>query len=327
MNNKQVAQKVVDRILSVIGEGKPLPWVKPWGRKPNTVTIVDGYKTVTVYPSAWNRRGVPYKGANMYLPSGEYITFKQCHEEGGKVKKGATGWPVVYWNFCKKKVEDEETHEEKEITIPILKYYTVFSVNDCEGIKQKHFPKPETVQVPITHVEVVGPTAEDASTNATAEAVIADYVSRAGNGFKVLREVSDSAYYSPGLDYVSVPDRPLFSAESEFYSTLFHELGHSTGHETRLNRFKGEARNAAFGSEAYSREELVAESTAATILNALGMEEANTFRNSAAYIKSWASHIKEDPLMYVTATTRAQAAVDLILGINGDSEAEAESEE
>lgn len=321
MNNKEVAQKVVDRIVAMINEGKPLPWVQPWGRKPNTVTIIDGWKTVTVQPTAWNRRGIAYKGANMYLPAGEYITFKQCADEGGRVRKGATGWPVVYWNFCKKTVEDPETGEQKEEVIPILKYYIVFSVNDCEGIKQKHFPKPTTYSVPVTHEEVVDNAGD---LNETAEAVIADYISRAGNGFSVFCDKpSNSAYYSPAGDFVRVPMRKQFESGSEYYSTLFHELGHSTGHETRLNRFKGEAKNAAFGSEAYSREELVAESTAAAVLSALGMEEANTFRNSAAYIKSWADHIKADPMMYVTATTRAQEATDLILGTKAEETTEA----
>lgn len=319
MNNKQVAQKVVDRIVEMIEAGESLPWVKPWNRKVNTVTIVDGIKTITVYPTAWNRKGVMYKGANTYLPAGEYITFKQAQAEGGSVKKGAKGWPVVYWNFIEKEVV-EDGQKKKEV-IPILKYYTVFRVEDCEGIEQKHFPSPTTMEIPITHDEVV----EDENgndLNATAEAIITDYINRAGNGFKVNRDrVSDRAFYSPMQDYVTVPMRGQFAAETEFYSTLFHELGHSTGHSTRLNRFTGKAACAAFGSEEYSKEELVAEATAATILNAIGMEEANTFRNSAAYIKGWASHIKADPLMYVSAATKAQAAVDLIMGMTGGAEA------
>ena len=311
MNNKQVAQKVVDRIVEMIDSGESLPWVKPWNRKVNTVTIVDGIKTITVYPTAWNRKGVQYRGANTYLPVGEYITFKQCVAEGGSIKKGVRGWPVVYWNFLEK--EDPDTHKKE--TIPILKYYTVFNVKDCDGIEQKHFLQPTTVEIPITHEEVADDGNDDLNT--TAEAIISDYVNRAGNGFHIDRdEVSHrGAFYSPMADYVSVPMRKQFAVLAEYYSTLFHELGHSTGHSTRLNRFTGKAACATFGSQEYSKEELVAESTAATILNALGMEEANTFRNSAAYIKSWASHIKDDPLMYVSAATKAQAAVDLILGV------------
>lgn len=314
-NNKDIAKKVVDRIVAMIEAGEPLPWVKPWGRSANTVTVVDGVKVVTYQPTAWNRRGQFYKGANAYLPAGEYITFNQCRAEGGKVRKGAKSWPVVYWNFCKKTETDPDTGEEKEITIPILKYYNVFNVKDCDGIKQKHNPGPRRVEIPITHTETLPENPADLL--GVAETIIADYISRAGNGFYVQRDkVSDRAFYRPSADFVVVPMRSQFANMSEYYSTLFHELGHSTGHATRLNRFTGKAACAAFGSEEYSREELVAESTAASILNAIGLEEANSFRNSAAYIKSWSDHIKADPMTYVTAMTRAQAAFDLIVGSN-----------
>ena len=339
LSNKEVASKVVTRICELINEGKPLPWVQPWGRTPCKVTVVDGVKTVTMQSAAWNRRGVEYKGTNTYLPRGEYITFAQAKAEHASVNKGARSFPVVYWNFVKKTKHNDETDEDETIVIPVLKYYSVFNVRDChktdengkpildEDGKQipltpKHDLPPHVWSFPITHEEEV----EDADTsglNDTAEAVIADYISRAGNGFRVVRDkVSDEAFYSPALDYVNVPCREQFIEMTEFYSTMFHELGHSTGHKTRLNRFTGKAGSAAFGSETYSREELVAESTAATILNAIGLEEANTFRNSAAYIKDWASHIKEDPMMYVTAMNRAQAAVDLILGVENTDEAD-----
>lgn len=314
MTNKEVAKKVVDRICELIAEGKPLPWVKPWNRQPDSVKVIDGYKEITLQPTAWNRKGQPYKGANTYLPKGEYITFKQIQEEDGKLRKGSKGFPVVYWNFQKKSELDPDTGELVEKTVPFLKYYTVFRIEDCEGLEQKHHPEAEVIRVPIYHYETKD--GEAAELNPTAEAIIADYVSRAGNGFRVKREdESDRAYYSPSLDYVRVPKIGQYLENSEYYSTLFHELAHSTGHETRLNRFTGKAKNAAFGSQEYSKEELVAESTAASILNAIGLESANSFRNTAAYIKSWARAIKDDPLMYVTATTKAQAAFDLIVGV------------
>lgn len=311
MNNKEVAQRVIDRILEMIEEGKPLPWIKPWG-KANTVTVVDGVKTVTVYPTAWNRKGSLYRGANTYLPVGEYITFNQCRAEGGTVKKGARAWPVVYWNFKEKETENPDTHEIEKRTIPILRYYQVFRIEDTT-LEQKHSPEPRVIQIPVTHEEPIDCTA---TLNDEAEAVISDYVSRAGNGFHINRDkVSNQAFYSPSADYVTVPMVEQFSTVAEFYSTLFHELGHSTGHKTRLNRFTGKAACASFGSVEYSKEELIAEATAAGLLNALGMEEANALRNSAAYIKSWAGHIKGDPLMYVSAAQRAQDAINLILGV------------
>ena len=314
MNNKDVAKKVVDRIINLIESEGSLPWVKPWNKGTSLVKIVDGYKEVTIFPSSWNRKGVPYKGVNTYLPDGEYITFNQCKAEGGSVKPGAKGFPVVYWNFYDKEITNDNG-EKETVTIPVLKYYTVFNVSDCIGIKQKFAPGPRTIKIPCVHYESVD--GKNSDLNNAAEMVIADYISRAGNGFHVDRDkVTNKACYYPGADYVSVPRREQFADVAEFYSTLFHELGHSTGHKSRLNRFTGAAACASFGSQEYSKEELVAESTAASILNALGMENANSFRNSAAYIKSWSEHIKNDPLMFVSAMTKAQAAFDLIIGID-----------
>ena len=315
MNNKEVAAKVCDRILEEINNGGFLPWIKPWNKKPNTVKVCDGYVEITIEPCAWKRSGEEYKGVNTYLPVGEYITFNQCKKEGGKIRKGAHGWPVVYWNFAKKTERNPETGEDEEITIPVLKNYTVFNVEkDCEGITRKHNPKPRTMIVEKSHYEIISN--GSVPVNDTAEAIIAGYISRAGNGFHVDREsVSDRAFYSPALDYVNVPNINQYSENGEFYSTLFHELAHSTGHETRLNRFTGKAKNAAFGTVEYSKEELVAEITAASVLNSIGLESANSFRNSAAYVKSWAQKIKSDPMCYVSAANKAQSAFDLIMGI------------
>ena len=105
-----------------------------------------------------------------------------------------------------------------------------------------------------------------------------------------------------------------FSEIGEYYSTIFHELGHSTGHSSRLNRFTGQAANAAFGSREYSKEELVAEITAASILSALGLETGNSFRNSTAYVQGWSKSIRDDPMMFVSAAGKADRAVSLILG-------------
>lgn len=311
MNNKEVAKKVCDRIVNMIETSGFLPWSKPWNKK-NTVKVVDGYTEIVLPPVAWNRSGKFYSGVNTYLPIGEYITFNQCKKEGGTVKKGAHGFPVVYWNFVKKEVTDADGNKKEE-TIPVLKYYTVFSVSDCDGIKQKHNPKERTIRIEKAHYV---PVDSSVSVNETAESIIESYINRAGNNFHVNRDsVSDRAFYSPSYDYVTVPCLAQYAENGEFYSTLFHELAHSTGHSTRLNRFTGKAACAAFGSVEYSKEELVAEMTAATILNTINLESANTFRNSAAYVKGWSDKIKSDPLCYVSAASKAQAAFDLIMNV------------
>lgn len=312
MTNSEVAKKVCERILDLVAQDGFLPWCKPWNDGAGKIRVVDGYTEVTLPPVAWNRNGTAYNGVNTYLPIGEYITFAQCKKDGGTVKKGAHGFPVVYWNFVKKEETDDDGNK-KVRTIPFLKYYTVFSVSDCENIKQKHNPKPRVIRLEKVHYE---PKTTAASADPVAEAVIEDYVKRAGNGFHINRDhISDSAFYKPAADYVTVPCLAQYENSDEFYSTLFHELAHSTGHASRLNRFTGAAACAAFGSAEYSKEELIAEITAASVLNALNLESANSFRNSAAYVKNWSEKIQSDPLCYVSAASKAQAAFDLIMNV------------
>ena len=324
MNNKETAQKIVDRMIETIEAGGMLPWVKPWNQHTgNLVRIEDGETVVSIPVNHWSRSGKPYQGVNilllnLYGKRGEMITFNQCKAEGGRVKKGAKSATIIYWNMVQKTetAEDEDGNTiTRKVTIPVLKTYNVFSVeDDCEGLKTKHHPEPVEIRMPKWHYEPVdGEGIDESSYNPAAEAVIADYLSRA-NGLTLERNgISDRAFYSPTFHGVTVPSISQFEHVEEFYSTLFHELGHSTGHKSLLDRFSGKDENAAFGSESYSREELVAEITSATILNALGIESGNSFRNSAAYVKSWASHIKDDPMMFVTAAGRADKAVALIM--------------
>ena len=142
MTNKEIAAKVVNRIIEVMNaEGRPLPWVKPWNAKCNTVRVVDGKKIIEIQPTAWNRQGKFYRGANTYLPVGEYITFNQCKAEGGSVKKGAKGWPVLYWNFTKRETVDENG-ETKTETIPKTANHTwdggkVTKAATCKGAGEK----------------------------------------------------------------------------------------------------------------------------------------------------------------------------------------------
>ena len=335
MNNKETAQKLVDRMVELINKQGFLPWSKPWSADDQhpTRTVVDGYDVIEIPVKHWSRAGRPYNGINNDLlamdgKKGEMITFAQCKAEGGKVKKGAKASTIVYWNFIHR-TEDEldengkpvlnadGTVKQREVKIPVLKEYKVFSVEqDCEGLKTKHHPAPIVLRIPQCHVEAVDGL-DCSNYDATAEAVIASYISRS-NGLRLNRDdVGDRAFYRQFDHSVTVPRVTQYSDIAEYYSTMFHELGHSTGHPSLLNRFTGKDACAAFGSESYSREELVAEITAATILSTLGLESGNSFRNSAAYVKDWASHIKDDPMMYVTAASRADKAIALILNSAG----------
>ena len=270
--------EVTNRIIDQLENGL-IPWQKPW--------IASG--------SAVSRAtGKPYSLLNQMIlgRGGEYLTFAQCQKEGGKVRKGEKSQMVVFWKFIEQ--EDEETHEKKQV--PFLRYYNVFHIDQCEGLKEKHMPK-----LPAT-----------AKADETAENMIAAYVQRSSVTIK--HQEGDRAFYSPSSDSITLPLLAQFAETAEYYSTAFHELTHSTGHSTRLNRLE---KVAFFGSEAYSKEELVAEIGAAALVNHAGLETAHSFRNSAAYVQSWLKVLKEDKRFIVSAAGKAEKAVNLIMGMAG----------
>lgn len=174
----------------------------------------------------------------------------------------------------------------------------MFHISQCEGIEPRH--------------EKVDELPDVAETLDVAHDVIYDYLGR--EGVTLTHVHGGRAFYRPSTDEVVLPMRSQFVSTADFYGTLFHELVHSTGHKSRLDRFSGSAADAAFGSEEYSKEELVAEIGSAALLNRLGIESDASFRNSAAYIQSWLKALKNDKRMIVSAAGRADKAVQLIMG-------------
>ena len=274
-----VYQMVTDRIIAELEKGL-IPWEKPW-------TGVRG--------GAYNRiTKKPYSLLNQMLlkHSGDYATFKQWTDLGGHIKKGAKSEIIVFWKILEKEEINDKGEKEKK-NIPVLKYYNVFHISQVEGVEPLEKPFEE-----VTPIE-------------EADRIIIDYVNREAIDFRECK--SDKAYYSPTSDSVVVPLKEQYKHINEYYSTTFHELTHSTGHKSRLNRLET-GMIAAFGSETYSKEELVAEMGAATLLNILGIETTKTFRNSTAYIQSWLQVLKNDNKFIVSAAGRAEKAVNYILG-------------
>ena len=267
----EITARIIDQMENGI-----IPWQKPW--------VANG-KAIS------HATGKAYSLLNQLMLGrpGEYLTFKQCQEAGGKVKKGEKASIVVFWKWIEQ--EDEETHEKKEV--PFLRYYNVFHIDQCEGLKAKHMNN-----LPLT-----------ANADETAESIITAYVQR--SGVKVKHQEGGRAFYTPSADTVTLPLLAQFAETAEYYSTAFHELTHSTGHASRLNRLE---KVAFFGSEAYSKEELVAEIGAAARVNAAGLETANSFRNSAAYVQNWLKVLRDDKRFIVSAAGKAEKAVSLILG-------------
>ena len=269
-----IYKEVTDRIIAQMENGI-IPWRKPWIASHQAVSHVTG-------------KAYSLLNQMMLGRAGEYVTFKQCQQEGGKVKKGEKASMVVFWKWVE--TEDEETHEKKEV--PFLRYYNVFHIDQCEGLKARY-------------AETLPATADP---NENAEVFINDYLFR--SGVKLTHESGDRAYYQPAFDRVVLPCMEQFKETAEYYSTAFHELTHSTGHQSRLNRLD---RTAFFGTEAYSKEELVAEIGAAALVNHAGLETAASFRNSTAYVQNWLNVLKNDKRFIISAAGKAEKAVNLIL--------------
>ena len=276
-----IYSEVTSRIIAEMEKGI-IPWEKPWIASGNCVS---------------HATGKAYSLLNQMLLGrpGEYVTFNQCQQEGGKVKKGEKAKMVVFWKWIEQ--EDEETGEKKEV--PFLRYFNVFHIDQCEGLTAKFAqPLPQTAEaLPETKV---------------AEDLIYEYLSRESN--TLTHQEGDRAFYRPSTDEVVLPIRKQFMSTAEYYSTVFHELTHSTGHASRLNRL---TQAAFFGSEDYSKEELVAEIGAAVLVNHVGLETSNSIRNSAAYIQNWLKVLRDDKRFIVSASGRAEKAVNLILGSVG----------
>lgn len=278
-----VYQLVTDRIIAELEKGR-IPWNKPW-----TGIRSGAYSRAT---------GKPYSLLNQLLlvKPGEYLTYKQAQAAGGTVKKGEKSQIVVFWKPLEVEKENEDGSKQKQM-IPILKYYNVFHIDQCEGVKPRFV---QEVFVPVDPV-------------AEAEAILADYSQR--SGCRIFNEQQDRAYYRPFTDEIHLPLREQFPQIAEYYSTAFHEATHSTGHTSRLNRLNT---SAFFGSEDYSKEELIAEMGSAILMNELGIETPDTFRNSAAYIQGWLKALKDDSRLIVSAAGKAEKAVRLILNLEDE---------
>ena len=268
---------VTDRIIQQMEQGV-LPWSKPWGG------VSGGAYSGTT--------GKPYSLLNQMLLNkpGAYYTFNQIQKLGGSVRKGEKSQMVVFWKQIPVKEKDSQTGEVKESLIPMLRYYNVFHIDQCEGI------------CAVTAVQ------EEPHSDEDADSIIRAYLDR--TGVKLIHRIGDEAYYSPSRDCVVLPLPEQFKSMEERYSTAFHELAHSTAHQSRLDRLKATAH---FGNESYSKEELVAEITATALMNHTGLETKGTFRNSAAYIQNWLSALRNDKRLIVTASGAATKVFEYII--------------
>lgn len=261
----KVYEIVTNRIINQLERGT-VPWHQSWFGKNACIS----YST-----------GKQYSLINQMLlgEAGEYITWKQVQEHGGRVKDNAKSKVVVFWKMMRTGEVNEDGELEAKV-VPILRYYRVFNIKDCEGIEPKHIKENNDFN-PIEE----------------ADKIISEYLTKENIGL----QNEDYAAYSPTEDAIKMPKQEQFESEAEYYSTFFHEMVHSTGAETRLNRISKEA---FFGNESYSKEELVAEIGSAFMMNDLSIEGA--FNNSCSYIDGWLSKLKKDPKMIISASSKAE---------------------
>ena len=290
---KDVYEIIREKIVTSLESGT-IPWQKPWNSKAQVNAI--------------SKR--PYSGINVFLlprtyADNRWVTYKQAGDLGGNVRKGEKSSMVVFWMLMKK--EDESG---KEKTIPLLRYYNVFNVEQCENLTKLSALEPTvTASGSLDRIE-------------TADAIIAAMP----NAPRIYHSQTDRAFYSPSADSVHLPPRETFKSVDAYYATKFHELTHSTGHRSRLDRFTEEEQTFVFRSDTYSKEELTAEFGSAFLCGLAGIDNTDVLENSAAYINNWLSAIKgADKRMLVQAASKAQKAADYIIAATETEEGDDES--
>ena len=285
--NKQqfdIYETVTNQIIQALEKGT-IPWRKPWGDYGPPMNLVSRrYYTGVNYLLLMN---LPYE-----MPF--YLTFNQVKAAGGAVLPGEKGQLIVWRKLVEIKDEVSGKVSKKFST----QYYIVFNVAQCNNIPEGLVP---TLTVRKTKKEPVE----------ICERVVESY-----EACPTIKHDGTSAYYMPSEDYINMPPLEYFLTSDGYYSVLFHELIHSTGHRKRLGR-KEVMDEITFGSEPYSVEELVAE-IGACYLNAFCKLPFEEMDNNTAYIASWLERLKNDKKFIIQASFRAQKAVDYILGVQRD---------
>jgi antirestriction protein ArdC len=270
---------ITNRVILALESGVA-PWKQSWNAAhgaPRNYRSKHVYQSINAFLLGMLQHEQPY-----------YLTFNQAKELGGQVRKGEKGMPVVFYKVPKK--EDAQGKEKK---VAILQYSTVFNIAQIDGVEWK---LPEL------------PTREHTPQQA-AEQILTAYA-----GGPRIRYAGSEPHYRTSTDTVTVPEASNFHTAEDFYSTLFHELTHSTGHAKRLDRAT-HTEKASFGSETYAKEELVAELGAAFLSNAAGLDLARTEPSTAGYLANWLQALRNDKRLIISAASQAQKAANYILGV------------
>ena len=313
-----IYKMVTDKVISMFKDAKASDYHRAW--KDDAFFIPLNYDSKKPYRGV-NRllleENIGIIGSNPY-----FLTFKQIKKHGGKLKKGSKGYEVIYYTFIYSvpaapnrkafkttEVADVIAHLQKYNLpesvvkrVPLLRYYRVFNGKDVEGI-----------QFNLQEVKIGRAVPDNAPENQAAQSIVENYPNA-----PEIKHGGNRAYYSPPADYVQMPNASNFDSANDYYRTLFHELIHSTGHPSRLNR----ELNTNHKSEAYAKEELTAEMGAVFLSAWAGILWYNN-KNHAAYLKSWNNAIKEaenDSKFIMRAAAAAQKATDHILNLDANGQ-------
>ena len=304
---KDIYQRINDKVIEGL-KTQGLNWFKPW--KTGASNMPFNYVKKTFY-----------KGLNVFLLNAimvensyshnQWLTYKQCKAKGGQVRKGQKSTEVVFWKIgyfdvkTKKYVKDaskvnlSEQYEGKDRYKKTftLRHFNVFNVAQCDDIEPI---KTESDDTEIVH-----------EPNDYADEIVSNYFD-SQKSLK-LTHVESKAYYHRGLDVVNMPKVETFVDSDSYYKTLFHEMAHSTGHQSRLKRSTLLEVNK-WGDTTYAKEELIAEISAMYLVGIVGLNPNDTTTNSQAYIQGWCKHLADKPKECVSAMGQATKVVDFILG-------------
>jgi len=292
MSKTENYEKITAQIVAMLEEGV-VPWRKPWnaaGLRATSLSTGKNYRGINAFVlgamGMIRNYGSPYWG-----------TYKQINERGGQIRKGEKSTSVVLWKPFERINADGETVQSVFLTT-----FNVFNAEQADWAEGEMPTVPEMA---------------DHDPIEAAEAIASGYLATG----PTISFGSASAYYSPAADAIAMPPMGAFETPEGYYATLFHEMAHSTGHASRLSR-DGVTEGHRFGDADYSREELVAELSAAFLCDTAGIEPDATLSNAAAYIKNWLKVLKDDPKMIVEAAGKAQKAADWVQGIGVPKEEE-----
>lgn len=281
--SRDIYQAITDRFLEQLQKGK-VPWQQPWMSSVQNLVSRKPYHGINAFTLGLTEYTSPF-----------WLTFKQALDLGGHIKKGEKSLPVIYYKLLEK--QDAEVNgamrgDGSQKRIPLVRWANVFNFDQTEGIKA---PVITSTQSPVQPLQKAASIVEKAKLCPIIHA-----------GF--------AALYSPKDDVIRLPDPGTFKTREGYYATLFHEMTHATGHVSRLNR-EGITQPVKFGSQRYSKEELIAELGASFLSNEAGILNQVQFENSSAYLSSWIEKLQNDPRMIVSAASHAQRSADFVLGV------------